>query len=64
MPDICMCGGVGCEQKGTCYRYTAEAHPYRQSYFAGAPMTSPTECVYFVLDNRTEKEKNVSRNDV
>lgn len=63
MPDICMCSGVSsggekCPQKNSCYRYTAEPNPYRQSYFMVAPFVvietttdqvtiTETECVYF-----------------
>jgi hypothetical protein len=38
MPDITMCSGDGCPLKENCYRYLAEADPYRQSYFAEAPI--------------------------
>lgn len=36
MPDICMCKGDDCPDKGKCYRYTAEPS-YRQSWFMEIP---------------------------
>jgi len=47
MADITMCRGIGCHQKDTCYRFTAEANEYRQSYFVKEPMQTPTECDHF-----------------
>ena len=37
MPDITMCKGKDCPLKETCYRYTAEADMYYQSYFGDEP---------------------------
>lgn len=34
MADISKCNGNDCTVKETCYRFTAKAHPYRQSYTA------------------------------
>ena len=38
MADITMCKGINCEQRGTCYRYLANANPYAQSYFSETPI--------------------------
>ena len=38
MSDICKCYGTGCPFKDSCYRFTAEANPYRQSYFMEVPL--------------------------
>jgi hypothetical protein len=37
MSDITKCYGEGCPVKNKCYRYTAVASEYVQSYFAEAP---------------------------
>ena len=48
MPDICMCSGKDCPKKDSCYRHTAEPHPYRQSYFMNPPMDKETkECEHY-----------------
>ena len=62
MADITMCRGEGCKKKSTCYRHTANAHPYRQSFFAVTPwVAEPTEdmkvvqaCDYF-WDSRGDR---------
>ena len=48
MPDISLCKNNDCPSKGTCYRYTAKASEYQQSYMA--PKLSPREkkCDYFL----------------
>lgn len=38
MPDISMCKGTNCKRRFECYRYTADANPYRQSYFGVVPV--------------------------
>lgn len=51
MADITMCSGLGCPLKEKCYRYTAEASPYRQSMFISPPVTKKENekpsCEYF-----------------
>ena len=32
MPDISMCANKDCQIRMECYRYTAEPHPFRQSW--------------------------------
>ena len=46
MPDITMCRDDGCPKKDTCYRYTAEPTPRRQSYFSEPPLEGE-ECEYY-----------------
>lgn len=46
MSDVTMCEGTGCPMSSSCYRFTAEANPYRQSYF----MEVPLKCLDFVLE--------------
>jgi len=38
MPDITMCPGTNCPQRGKCYRFTARPSEYMQSYFMEAPI--------------------------
>jgi benzoyl-CoA reductase/2-hydroxyglutaryl-CoA dehydratase subunit BcrC/BadD/HgdB len=61
MADITMCCGDACKKKSKCYRYTANAHPYRQSFFAVVPLNVAEEdgkevqtCDYF-WDNRGDR---------
>ena len=37
MADITMCDDKECPRAHTCYRFTANANPYRQSYFMQSP---------------------------
>jgi hypothetical protein len=37
-PDITLCVGTNCPYKEKCYRYTAKASEYRQSWFMKAPI--------------------------
>jgi hypothetical protein len=64
MPDISMCSGIACPRATTCYRFTAEPNPWRQSYFANSPVKTNGDCDHFMLDNRTPKEKNERTHDV
>lgn len=56
MADITMCKGVNCEQRGTCYRYLANANPYAQSYFSETPQAKDGECEMF-WDTREIKSR-------
>jgi hypothetical protein len=48
MADITMCAGTGCDKKEHCYRHTAKACEYRQSYFCGVPINDwNNECKHF-----------------
>jgi hypothetical protein len=37
MPDMSMCEGTDCPLKETCYRYTAMANEFRQTYLFDIP---------------------------
>lgn len=56
MADISMCDDKECPQRLDCYRFKAEPHPYRQSYFIGSPATKDETtgeflgCKYFWSD--------------
>jgi hypothetical protein len=43
MADIDMCHGIYCDKRNTCYRYMANANPWRQSFFAG-PVDKDGKC--------------------
>lgn len=50
MADITMCRNEDCPIKESCYRYTATASEYRQSYFFGSPskiVDDKFECEYY-----------------
>ena len=47
MPDISMCKGTGCSKRNNCYRYRAQPHPNRQSYFAKPPKKPDGRCDYY-----------------
>lgn len=38
MADITKCEGANCPIKENCYRYTAKANEFRQSYFTDPPI--------------------------
>jgi hypothetical protein len=61
MPDITMCQGFDCEDKSTCYRYTASPNVYRQSYFLGLPIDDTGNCAHYLKDTRSPKEKKQAR---
>jgi uncharacterized membrane protein len=52
MADITMCQDHTCPVNKDCYRYTAPANEYSQSYFVNSPFDKTTkECEYF-YDNK------------
>lgn len=55
MADITMCWGGDCPSKDTCYRFTANADKYRQSYFDHIPHCRDF-CVFYLHDTRKENE--------
>jgi hypothetical protein len=58
MPDISKCKGGNCPLAFNCYRFTAKANPYRQSYFAEVPWDEEKkECNYY-LPNEKIKVKS------
>lgn len=59
MPDITMCLGGDCTQKADCWRYTAPADGWRQSYFAHPPFTivnNQQVCHYFSKPYTSEEK--------
>jgi hypothetical protein len=49
--DITKCKGGECPLKATCWRFTATASEYRQSWFASPPYLTEdgvTVCEYYV----------------
>ena len=58
--DITMCKGKSCTIKEDCYRYTAKANEYRQSYFVETPCTKKmggTACDQFWPNRRNETQE-------
>lgn len=53
MTDICKCKGLDCPRKESCYRYTCDADPLWQAYFAGMP-EDPKECKYYIAHSPTK----------
>lgn len=48
MADITMCKGDGCPKRDGCYRHTATANEYYQSFFVSPPFIQETkECQDF-----------------
>lgn len=47
MADIAMCYGKSCTEKKSCYRFTATANEYRQSYFTESPILPDGSCEYY-----------------
>lgn len=68
-----MCKGEGCPKKNLCFRYTAEASPFRQSYFASTPVyedeNGELKCDFYYSEYSSIKsqfeltEKNKNKND-
>jgi len=56
MSDIAKCTGENCKVKETCYRYTATANEFMQSYFFNPPIIKGEKatCEYYW---ETKKEK-------
>jgi len=52
MTDITMCKGQDCLLRESCYRYTAPANPYRQSYFLTEPLDEIGDCKEWVDNNK------------
>ena len=50
MADITMCDDKECKVKDKCYRYTAKACKYRQSYFIESPRNKGDCSHYWKVD--------------
>lgn len=50
MADITKCSGDGCPKKETCFRFTAETDPLRQSTFAEPPLEDGVCKMYWGVD--------------
>lgn len=57
MPDITMCTGDDCPMKDTCYRFTANANEFMQSYFMNAPIKEDKTCDHYWLNKDDNKKK-------
>lgn len=56
MADISMCDNPDCKDKDSCYRATAPANPWRQSYIVIRGVVDKNSCQYYSPDTRTEEE--------
>lgn len=55
MPDIAMCRGTDCPLAFNCYRHTAKANPYRQSYFFKPPWDEEANnCDYYLPNEKID----------
>jgi hypothetical protein len=67
MADITKCKGEGCPIKESCYRFTAEASKYMQSYFFTPPFDGKTCEMYWGKQSESIynelKPKNYENND-
>lgn len=59
MPDICMCKGLKCPRKKTCYRHTAPPTPHWQSYFVTPPFKEDGSCEHYC--SNAFKTKSISK---
>lgn len=53
MADITMCKGTDCPRAKECYRFTATANEYRQSYFVIVPLKEDKTCDEFWKNTNT-----------
>lgn len=53
MTDISKCSGVACINRRDCYRFTAKANPWRQSYISPA-IRRDGSCDHFVHNRPTK----------
>ena len=49
MADITKCSGIDCPIKETCYRFTAKASDFRQSWFFETPIKDGVCDMYYEL---------------
>lgn len=57
MPDISKCTGEDCPMKDNCYRFTANASEFMQSYFMNAPIKEDKTCDYYWPNKDDNKKK-------
>lgn len=55
MADIAMCKGTDCPRAKECYRFTATANEYRQSYFVIVPLKEDKTCDEFWKNTNGEQ---------
>ncbi len=54
-----MCKGENCPLAFNCYRHTAKANPYAQSYFGEAPWDEEKkECSYYLPNEKIKVKLN------
>lgn len=64
MADITMCMDMSCSEKLSCYRYTAPANPYRQTYFVKSPRNTEGTCDYYwLVESKEYEDRSRHRNN-
>ena len=58
MPDISKCKGGNCPLAFNCYRFTAKANPYRQTYMSEVPWDEEEKKCDYYLPNEKIKVKS------
>ena len=63
MADIAMCQDKRCSSRTLCYRFTAKADPYRQSYFTNSREKGKIRCDEFWSNEGTPDPTDYSVNE-
>ena len=59
-----MCSGTDCPYKSDCYRFTATANPWRQSYFTEVPLDDNGDCKEYWKDERFKVLRRTKRESI
>lgn len=59
MPDITMCRDKECPACRFCYRFTAKAHNYRQSFFSETPRNINSDVCEYFIPNEIKNKRNI-----
>lgn len=54
--DGTMCTGESCPRKEFCYRHTARANEYRQSYFCKVPVEEDGSCTHYSCNGKAASD--------
>lgn len=55
MPDISLCNNALCPSKENCYRFTAKANKFCQSYTKFTLESDEVSCSYFIPNDKAKK---------
>ena len=59
MPDISLCENNTCPSRKSCYRYTAEPNPYRQTYSLFEVKDGSDKCESYIANLTPNSIKEV-----